>query len=35
MITTDDLLAWNTATDIEFRESDEAATDWLESKGLL
>lgn len=35
MITTDDLLAWNTETDIEFRESDEVATEWLESKGLL
>ena len=35
MITTDDLLAWNTQTDIEFRESDEVATEWLESKGLL
>jgi osmoprotectant transport system substrate-binding protein len=35
MITTEDLLAWNTETDIEFRESDEVATEWLESKGLL
>jgi osmoprotectant transport system substrate-binding protein len=35
MITTDDLLAWNTETDIEFRESDAVATEWLESKGLL
>jgi osmoprotectant transport system substrate-binding protein len=35
MITTDDLLAWNTETDIEFRESDEVATEWLESKGLI
>jgi len=35
MITTDDLLAWNTETDIEFRESDEVATEWLEAKGLL
>ena len=35
MITTDDLLAWNTETDIEFRESDEVATEWLESKGLV
>jgi len=35
MITTDDLLAWNTETDIEFRESDEVATEWLKSKGLL
>ena len=35
MITTEDLLAWNTETDIEFRESDEVATEWLESMGLL
>ena len=35
MITTEDLLAWNTETDIEFRESDEVATEWLEAKGLL
>ncbi len=35
MITTEDLLAWNTATDIEFRESDEVATEWLQSKGLI
>jgi osmoprotectant transport system substrate-binding protein len=35
LITTDDLLAWNTETDIEFRESDEVATEWLEAKGFL
>jgi osmoprotectant transport system substrate-binding protein len=35
MITTEDLLAWNTETDIAFRESDEVATEWLEAKGLL
>ncbi len=35
MITTDDLLAWNTETDIQFRESDEVATEWLEAEGLL
>ncbi len=35
MITTDDLLAWNTETDIEFRESDDVATEWLEGNGLL
>ncbi|NQY55146.1 MAG: hypothetical protein HRT86_01455 [Ilumatobacteraceae bacterium] len=34
-ITTEDLLAWNTETDIEFRESDAVATEWLEAKGLL
>ena len=35
LITTDDLLAWNTETDIEFRESDEVAAEWLEAEGLL
>ena len=35
LITTDDLLAWNTQTDIELRESDAVATEWLESKGLI
>ena len=35
MITTDDLLAWNTETDIELRESDAVATDWLTEKGLI
>lgn len=35
MITTDDLVAWNTETDIANRESDEVAREWLESKGLL
>jgi osmoprotectant transport system substrate-binding protein len=35
MITTEDLLAWNTETDIALRESPEVATEWLESKGLL
>ena len=35
IITSEDLLAWNTETDIEFRESDEVATEWLEAKGLL
>jgi osmoprotectant transport system substrate-binding protein len=35
MITTDDLIAWNIATDIDKREYDEVARDWLESKGLL
>ncbi|TVR36074.1 MAG: hypothetical protein EA388_05015 [Nitriliruptor sp.] len=35
MITTDDLLAWNFETDIEFRESDDVATEWLEANGLL
>jgi len=35
MITTEDLLAWNTETDLEFRESDDVATEWLEANGLL
>jgi osmoprotectant transport system substrate-binding protein len=35
MITTDDLLAWNTETDIEFRESDAVAREWLASKNLI
>lgn len=34
MITTDDLLAWNTETDIELRESDDVAAEWLAEKGL-
>ncbi|MBT8213467.1 MAG: hypothetical protein KJN71_10005 [Acidimicrobiia bacterium] len=34
MITTADLLAWNTETDIAKRESDDVATEWLASKGL-
>ncbi len=35
MITTDDLVAWNVETDLEFRESDDVATEWLEEQGLL
>lgn len=34
-ITTEDLLAWNTETDIELRESDDVAAEWLEAEGLL
>jgi osmoprotectant transport system substrate-binding protein len=34
-ITTEDLLAWNTETDLELRESDEVATEWLEAEGLI
>lgn len=34
-ITTDDLVAWNVETDVNFRESDEVATEWLRSKGLI
>ena len=33
-ITTDDLLAWNTETDIAKRESDDVAAEWLEAEGL-
>lgn len=33
-ITTDDLVAWNVETDIQFKESDDVATDWLTKKGL-
>jgi osmoprotectant transport system substrate-binding protein len=34
-ITTEDLLAWNVQTDIELRESDDVAAEWLEAEGLL
>ena len=34
-ITTEDLLAWNTATDIDLRESDDVATEWLTEEGLI
>ena len=34
MITTEDLLAWNVATDLELRESDDVAEEWLVSKGI-
>jgi osmoprotectant transport system substrate-binding protein len=33
-ITTADLLAWNTSTDIDKQESPQVATDWLTAKGL-
>ncbi len=33
-ITTDDLVAWNAATDLRGRPPAEVATDWLEKKGL-
>jgi osmoprotectant transport system substrate-binding protein len=33
-ITTEDLLAWNTETDIAKRESDDVAAEWLEAEGL-
>ena len=34
-ITTEDLIAWNKATDIDKQESDDVAEDWLKSKGLI
>jgi len=34
-ITTADLMAWNTATDIDKKESDQVAKDWLKSKNLI
>lgn len=33
-ITTADLLAWNTETDIALRESDDVASEWLEANGF-
>lgn len=35
LITTDDLIEWNVATDIDKEESSDVATAWLEEKGLL
>ncbi len=32
MITTEDLIAWNTSTDIDKEESDDVATEWLTSR---
>lgn len=34
-ISTEDLIAWNVETDIENRESDDVASEWLEAEGLL
>ncbi|CAN5376416.1 hypothetical protein BH23ACT9_BH23ACT9_24740 [soil metagenome] len=34
-ITTEDLLEWNVQTDIEQRESDDVAAEWLEANGLV
>ncbi|MFA9566282.1 MAG: glycine betaine ABC transporter substrate-binding protein, partial [Acidimicrobiales bacterium] len=34
-ISTDDLVAWNVETDINFRESDEVAGEWLAAEGLI
>ncbi len=35
MITTEDLVAWNIATDLDFREPVDVAREWLEAMGLL
>jgi osmoprotectant transport system substrate-binding protein len=35
LITTDDLVDWNRATDVERRESDDVAREWLEENDLL
>lgn len=35
LITTEDLIAWNVATDLEFREPIDVARDWLTEQGLL
>ena len=35
MITTEDLIAWNTSTDIDKEEPDTVATDWLKSQRLI
>jgi len=34
-ITTEDLIAWNVETDLEFREPADVAAEWLEAEGLL
>lgn len=34
-ITTDDLVSWNIETDLEFREPDEVAEEWLSEQGLI
>ncbi len=35
LITTDDLVAWNVETDLEFREPVDVAREWLTARGLL
>ena len=35
LITTEDLIAWNVATDLEFREPIDVAREWLTERGLL
>ena len=34
-ITTEDLIAWNVKTDLQFREPIDVAREWLEAQGLL
>ncbi len=34
-ITTEDLIAWNVETDLQFREPIDVAREWLEAQGLL
>ena len=34
-IETEDLIAWNVETDLQFRESDDVAREWLEDNGLI
>ena len=34
-ITTEDLIAWNVATDLDFREPSDVAREWLEAEDLL
>ena len=34
-ITTEDLIAWNVETDLQFREPIDVAREWLEAEGLL
>ncbi len=35
LITTDDLIEWNKATDVDKREADDVAEEWLEAKNLI
>ena len=35
LITTEDLIAWNVQTDLEFREPVDVAREWLTARGLL
>jgi osmoprotectant transport system substrate-binding protein len=35
LLTTEDLIEWNVATDIDHEEPADVATAWLEEKGLI